>query len=66
MAPDIFLALVADVHQSSVLGVNLSNRVISGHPAMLAMSRDDFILEDRFSVHIDHPLKRNGNQVALI
>jgi hypothetical protein len=42
--PDISLAVVPDVYDGAVLGVELPHRMISGYAAMLTQSCDNLIL----------------------
>ena len=44
MPPDIRLAVLPDVYDSSVLGEELTYRVVTRHAAVLAECHDDFIL----------------------
>jgi hypothetical protein len=44
MAPDISLAMVSYVHDSAVLGVKLSDRVVPGYAAVLTEGYDYLVL----------------------
>ena len=44
MAPDISLAVVSHVYDSTVLGVELAYRVISSYAAVLTEGYDDLVL----------------------
>ena len=44
MTPDISLAVVADVHDSAVLGVELTYRVVSCYAAVLTEGYDYLVL----------------------
>ncbi len=45
MPPDIRFALMSNVHQSPVLGVKLTDSMVSCHAAILAEGNDDSVLK---------------------
>lgn len=44
MSPDVSLAVVSDVHDASILGIELPYGVVAGYASVLAESHDDFVL----------------------
>ena len=72
MSPDVRLALMPDVHQCAVLGIELADSVVSRHAAILAEGNDDFVLQGRFWVQCDHSTsyrniqRRSPGVVALV
>lgn len=44
MTPDVSFTMMTDVHDTTVLGEELSDRVISCYAAVLTEGYDDFVL----------------------
>ena len=44
VAPDVRFAMMANVHQSAIFRVELTNCVVTGHAAVLAERHDNLVL----------------------
>ena len=55
MAHYVRFTVVPNVHQGTVFGEELSNRVIPRHAAMLTQGYDDFVLQRCLPVQENHP-----------
>lgn len=60
MTPDVSFAVMTDVHDTAVLGVELSDRVVSCYAAVLTEGYDDLVLQFCFGIYIDRLL--NGGR----